>query len=172
MSFAGSVVQFRGDEVEVVARVDGQVCALGEVLAEQPVGVLVAARASAGRRRRSSARWRPRCERGLVISRPWSQVRVRRSVSGSRAIAVIAEALFCPTIRSPSQCPGTARSSTSPGRSAMLTMSGIRPRRSPSRRCGLRIARPVRRCCVRRCIHHMNPRRKSVHDHEEMAGKC
>ena len=32
--------------------------------------------------------------------------------------------------RSPSQWPGTARSSTSAGRSEMMTMSGIRPRRS------------------------------------------
>ena len=38
----------------------------------------------------------------------------------------------CPMIRSPSQCPGTARSSTSAGRSEIMTMSGICPRR-----CGL-----------------------------------
>ena len=35
-----------------------------------------------------------------------------------------------PMIRSPSQCPGTARSSTSAGRSLIITMSGICPRRS------------------------------------------
>lgn len=34
--------------------------------------------------------------------------------------------------RSPSQCPGTARSSTSAGRSEIITMSGNFPRRSPT----------------------------------------
>ena len=41
--FAGSEVELVGDEVDVFAGVDGQVGAFGEVLAEQPVGVLVAA---------------------------------------------------------------------------------------------------------------------------------
>ena len=38
------------------------------------------------------------------------------------------EAEFFPMIRSPSQCPGSARSSASGGRSAMLIMPTIRPR--------------------------------------------
>ena len=59
---------------------------------------------------------------------------------------------FPPTIRSLSQCPGTARSSTSAGRSLMLTMSAIRLPRRSARRCGLRSARPVRRhWCSSRC---------------------
>ena len=49
--------------------------------------------------------------------------------------------LPAPMIRSPSQCPGTARSSTSAGRSLMFTIPGIRPRRS-SLRCGAH--RPTR----------------------------
>ena len=41
--FAGPVVEFLGDRVEVVLGVCAQVGALGEVLAQQPVGVLVGA---------------------------------------------------------------------------------------------------------------------------------
>src|SRR4051794_17974395 len=41
-AFAGAVVEFVGDVVEVGAGVGGQVGALGEVFAEQAVGVLVA----------------------------------------------------------------------------------------------------------------------------------
>ena len=50
-----------------------------------------------------------------------------------------------PMMRSPSQCPGTARSSISGGRSLIITISGIRVRRCPGVRRGLRIERPVRR---------------------------
>ena len=39
----------------------------------------------------------------------------------------MATVVACPMIRSPSQWPGTARSSTSAGRSEIITMSGIRP---------------------------------------------
>ena len=53
--------------------------------------------------------------------------------------------LFSPTIRSPSQCPGTARSPASAGRSLIITMPAIFPRRSPAVRRGLRSARPVRK---------------------------
>ena len=49
-----------------------------------------------------------------------------------------------PSNRSPSQWPGTARSSTSAGRSEIITMSGIRPRCRPDP-CDLRRVRPVRR---------------------------
>ena len=50
-----------------------------------------------------------------------------------------------PKIRSPSQCPGTARSPASAGRSLIITMPGIFPYRAPpSVRRGLRSARPVR----------------------------
>ena len=47
--------------------------------------------------------------------------------------------------RSPSQWPGTARSATSGGRSLILIMFGMRPRRCPGLLRGLRTARPVRR---------------------------
>ena len=87
---------------------------------------------------------------------PWSQVSERRRVAGrvmifaqmaSRTVAAprssgrcssitnrvlrstsvpIAEPPCAPMIRSPSQCPGTARSSTSAGRSEIITMSVIR----------------------------------------------
>ena len=41
--FAGAVVEFEGDGIEVLTGVAGQAGAFGEVLAEQAVGVLVAA---------------------------------------------------------------------------------------------------------------------------------
>ena len=44
----------------------------------------------------------------------------------------IADLPAAPTSRSPSQCPGTARSAASAGRSLMFTIPGIFPRRSPS----------------------------------------
>ena len=47
-------------------------------------------------------------------------------------------------MRSPSQCPGTALSSTSEGRSLIMTMPGIRPRVS-SRPWGRLFARPDRK---------------------------
>nr|KEP23651.1 hypothetical protein DA06_06330 [Georgenia sp. SUBG003] len=89
-----------------------------------------------------------------AISRPWSQVSERRSCSGRVRMALtiasltatapcpsgrcssitnrvvrstrvpIAEPLAVPVIRSPSQCPGTARSAASAGRSEISTMSG------------------------------------------------
>lgn len=40
--------------------------------------------------------------------------------------------LTLPRMRSPSQCPGTARSAASAGRSLMLTMSRMRVRRAPA----------------------------------------
>jgi hypothetical protein len=57
----------------------------------------------------------------------------------------IAVALRLPISRSPSQWPGTRRSSASGGRSASETMSGIRFLRCPATRPGLRSDRPVRR---------------------------
>src|SRR5215469_6096436 len=39
--FAGAAVEFGGDGGEVGGRVDGEVGAFGEVLAQQPVGVFV-----------------------------------------------------------------------------------------------------------------------------------
>ncbi|SKU66883.1 Uncharacterised protein [Mycobacteroides abscessus subsp. abscessus] len=51
-----------------------------------------------------------------------------------------------PMIRSPSQCPGTARSAASAGRSLMLTMPGIwRCSVLVRRPVGLRNARPMRK---------------------------
>ena len=97
-----------------------------------------------------------------AISVPWSQVSDRRSCAGSPPIAsVIAAATAAgvvpvrqvqqqhepggplhqradrracrlPMIRSPSQWPGTARSATSAGRSLIITMPAIFPRRSPA----------------------------------------
>ncbi len=59
---------------------------------------------------------------------------------------------FTPLVRlrvaqSPSQCPGTARSATSAGRSLIKIMSGIFPD-GPAAvdRLGRRTARPVRKC--------------------------
>ena len=71
---------------------------------------------------------------------------VNRVVRSTRV--PIAE-LFKPTMRSPSQCPGTARSAASAGRSLIMT-SGLtnflpRPR---VRARGTRSARPVRRHAV------------------------
>ena len=65
--------------------------------------------------------------------------------------------LFSPRIRSPSQCPGTARSATSAGRSLIITIPGSRPRLSVAVRA-LRAVRPdlrqrvsSRRNCPRPC---------------------
>jgi hypothetical protein len=110
-----------------------------------------------------------------AISLPWSQVTERASSVGNvlirlviarrtssavpsaslssmtkrvfRSTRVPMQLLFLdPTMRSPSQWPGTARSSTSGGRSEMSTISGIRLlRRTALRALGLRIARPLRR---------------------------
>jgi hypothetical protein len=57
----------------------------------------------------------------------------------------MAVALRLPMSRSPSQWPGTRRSSASGARSAIETMSGMRFLRWPGWRPGLRSARPVRR---------------------------
>jgi len=105
---------------------------------------------------RSSASAILRCS---AISGPWSQVRVLRSSCGIWLIAVImasrtvtavwsvgrcnsvvkpalrstnvpiADLPFLPRIKSPSQCPGSARSATSAGRWLMLTIV-----RKPSQR--------------------------------------
>ena len=85
-------------------------------------------------------RWSRSAKRGR-----WSNI-VNRVVRSTNV--PIAE-LPSPMIRSPSQCPGTARSSTSAGR-ALIRMSGPtnalpRPRR---RARGTRSARPVRRHAV------------------------
>ena len=53
--------------------------------------------------------------------------RVNRVARSTRVPIAEPEAVL-PRIRSPSQCPGTARSSTSGGRSLILTMSRRRPR--------------------------------------------
>ena len=115
-----------------------------------------AATASAGRRSRCPGRWPGRSGRGPAISLPWSQVSDRRSCRGQpahrrghrrrhrgRVVAVrqvqqqhepggplhqrADRRLARPMIRSPSQCPGTARSAASAGRSLIITMPGIWP---------------------------------------------
>ena len=95
-----SPVEFRGDGVEVGLGVDGQVGALGDVLADQPVGVLVAAPlpravrvAEVHRDPGRDGELRVRGEfLGLV------QVRLRRRNSGSVAI-------FCEHDRDPIRGP-------------------------------------------------------------------
>jgi hypothetical protein len=64
----------------------------------------------------------------------------------ARSTTVPIADLSVPMIRSPSQCPGTARSSTSAGRSLIIT-SGVTwpPVRWRARDRGTRNARPVRR---------------------------
>ena len=91
---------------------------------------------------------------GLCVSRrlPRSAMRGRWSSIVNRVVrstnVPIAE-LPSPMIRSPSQCPGTARSSASAGRSLIMmsepTNSLPRPRR---RALGTRSARPVRKHAV------------------------
>jgi hypothetical protein len=74
-----------------------QVGAPGEVLAEQPVGVLVAA-ALPGLRGSQKETWTPESTVNWVCSAsslPWSQVRERRSCSGSRRIAVVNAGRTC-----------------------------------------------------------------------------
>jgi putative transposase len=71
------------------------------------------------------------------------------SINARLRRAVNARGLFSPTIRSPSQCPGTARSAASAGR-WLIRISGVtnflpRPR---VRARGTRSARPVRRHAV------------------------
>src|SRR6201989_451626 len=109
------------------------------------------------------------------ISQPWSQASDRRSASGSPAITGVSASATAaasrpagsgtsivnrvarstsvppavspaaPPSRPPPQCPGTARSAASAGRSLIITIPGIFPRRSPPARRGLRSAPPVRR---------------------------
>ena len=54
----------------------------------------------------------------------------------------IALLLRLPVIRSPSQCPGTARSSISAGRSLIMTMGSRNRGLRPPSPCGLRLVRP------------------------------
>ena len=88
----------------------------------------------------------------LTLSRPRSAMRGRWSSIVNRVVrstnVPIAE-LPSPMMRSPSQCPGTARSSASAGRALIMmsepTNSLPRPRR---RALGTRSARPVRKHAV------------------------
>ena len=163
-----------------VGGVDGEVGALGEVLAEQAVGVLVGA-ALPGRVRVAEVdrqvggdgdlgvpgqldalvpgqRAAQRGGQGGDLGRRWRRGRPRRR--GRRAGAPASRTGWCarpgcrspsrcrsPMIRSPSQWPGTARSSASAGRSVIMTLSLIRSRR-PSAGAGAGAA-PAR-CAGRR----------------------
>ena len=72
----------------------------------------------------------------------WSSIvkRVVRSTS-----VPMADLLAAPVIRSPSQWPGTARSSTSAGRSLIMTMGSLNRGLRPSAAdLGRRLARPDR----------------------------
>ena len=86
--FAGSVVEFGGDVVEVLGAVHGQVGALGEVLAQQPVGVLVGA-ALPGRVRVAevdrAGRWRRRSGRGRPSPCPGPRSASGAACAGSSA---------------------------------------------------------------------------------------
>jgi hypothetical protein len=70
----------------------------------------------------AAATWSAPCPYGRCSSRT---NRVARSTS-----VLIADLPPAPRIRSPSQCPGTARSFASAGRSLIITMPGGFPRRS------------------------------------------
>ena len=66
-----------------------------------------------------------------------------------RSTSVPIAELPAPTIRSPSQCPGTARSATSAGRSLIMISGETKPLlRLPARALGIRNARPVRKQAV------------------------
>ena len=144
-----------------LAAVHGQVGALGEVLAQQPVGVLVAAalpgrvrvaevdlqvrghgelrrgwpspcpgpRSATGAARRAASR-SSRSSRAATASAPCPAGQVQQHHEPGGALHQRADRRLAgprPTIRSPSQCPGTARSSASAGRSLMITMPGDLP---------------------------------------------
>jgi len=80
---------------------------------------------------------------------PSHLARLPNSAVVSSTSVPIADRFFCPMIRSPSQCPGTARSAASAGRSAMLIMFRARFLRCPGLRHGFRTARPVLKHLVR-----------------------
>ena len=121
-----------------------------------------AARGSSGRRSRPATPVSMVNRACSAISLPWSQVSDRISCAGSVVIAAArasATARRCPSgsptsirsgwgarpawrpgssrvpkTRSPSQCPGTARSAASAGRSVMFRMFGRRPARRAAER--------------------------------------
>src|SRR5450756_2168822 len=86
---SGSAVELQGDGVEVVLGVLGQVGALGEVLAQEPVGVLVVPRChgECGSQKNTGMPVATVNRACSVISRPWSQASDRFSSEGSRPIA-------------------------------------------------------------------------------------
>src|SRR5512143_4328511 len=194
---AGSAVERCGDRVKFRRAVSAQVGALGEVLAEQAVGVFVRA-ALLGAVRVAEVDGQPGVDAEpacWAISAPWSQANDLRSWSGKLVIVVAMASRtasapwpanggpllargwvpwpgmggrcssrvnrverstkvpmadrFVPKIRSPSQWPGTARSSASAGRSLIITFGLMN--RLPRPRVlarGTRSARPVRRQAV------------------------
>ena len=89
---ARPAVQPVSNILQVLRGVDGQVGALGEVLAQQPVGVLVGRplpRESAGRRSRSRKSGATVNRSCWCISVPWSQVSDRRSAPGRPVITAV-----------------------------------------------------------------------------------
>ena len=186
-----SAVECVGDRGELLGRVPGEVGASGEVLAKEPVGVLVGA-ALPRALRIAEVDLQARVDPSLAcsaISAPWSQVSDRRSCSGSVVIAAAIASRTCsppcpvtggpfltggcrgsgggrcssivkrverstsvpiaewpvPRIRSPSQCPGTARSCASAGRSLIMISSLTKFLPRCERALGTRSARPVRK---------------------------
>jgi len=82
---------------------------------------------------------------------PWPSMGGRCSSIVNRVVRstrVPMAELWTPRIRSPSQCPGTARSSASAGRSLIITSGLMKALPRPRARArGTRSARPVRRHC-------------------------
>ena len=157
--------------------VDRQIGALGKVLAEQAVGVLVAAPlpgavgvaevdrqagldgepdvfghllATVPGQAPAKLGWQGQDLRSQALRgrpRPSDRGAVRRAAgsgSGARRGCRWRSGRTWPMMRSPSQCPGTARSSTSAGRSLMSTMSASWPA-AVTRLAGRRRVRPLRR---------------------------
>ena len=83
-------------------------------------------------------------ETTLLVSLPFTFTSITKRECRSTSVAMWE--LLLPVIRSPSQCPGTARSSTSAGRSRIDTASMIPPRGIAVASFEWRIRRRVRRC--------------------------
>ena len=131
-------------EVDLDAGRVGEPVVLGHLVALVPGQRLRELPGQGGDLRRP-ARRRPR--------RPCGSAGQRRPASrtGSMRSTRVATGLMrLPKTRSPSQCPGTARSSASAGRSEMLQRSpaGHHDRRAAGLPAGRRITRPVRRYAV------------------------
>jgi len=97
-ALAGAVVELVGDGVELSFGDRAEVDALGEVLAQEPVGVLVGAalpgRVCGSQKKTSMPASTWTCFQSR-ISGPWSQVSERRSASGSVCTFVASAGATC-----------------------------------------------------------------------------